>query len=120
MLEDYEIQLPIYYDWEPITEAGARTDTISSSELTACANAFCQVIEAAGYRAGVYFNLSLATRYYNLPELGEYEFWLAEYQDVPSFPFRFSMWQYSESGAVDGVDTPVDLDLCFLGSFKKS
>ena len=114
MLEGYEIQLPIYYDWEPITEDEARTDTISASELTACAKAFCQVIEAAGYRAGIYFNLNIAVDYYHILELGDYAFWLAEYQETPSFPFAFSMWQYTSQGTVAGVDTNVDLDLYFI------
>ena len=113
MLEGYDIRYPIYYDWEPITEDSARTDTISASELTACAQAFCQVIEEAGYRAGVYFNLTMAANYYHLFELGDYEFWLAEYQETPSFPFAFSMWQYTSQGAVSGIGTDVDLDLYF-------
>ena len=115
MLDGYEIQYPIYFDWEPIAEEQeARTASISATELTACAKAFCDTIEAAGYRAGIYFNLSMASHYYHIEQLGAYSFWLAEYQDVPSFPFAVELWQYSNEGQVPGIYTTVDMNLCFV------
>lgn len=114
LVEDYDLSYPIYYDWEPIDNAEARTDTVSSSEVTACANAFCQRVEQAGYEAGVYFNLSNAVHLFRLYELKEYDFWLAEYQDTPSYPFEIDMWQYTESGSVPGIDTEVDVNLRFI------
>lgn len=113
LVEGYDIDYPIYFDWEPVSDDGARTATISSSELTACARRFCQTIEEAGYRAGVYFNLSMALYHYNLYELKDYEFWLAEYQDTPSYPYEFGMWQYTNQGTVPGISTSVDLNLSF-------
>ena len=113
MVRDYDLQLPVYFDWEPIADDSARTSTISSSELTAGAKAFCQIIEQEGYEAGVYFNLSMATHYYHLNELSDYDFWLAEYQETPSYPFAIDAWQYSSEGSVPGIDTQVDMNLMF-------
>ena len=113
LIEGYEIDYPIYFDWEPVSDETARTATISATEVTACAKKFCQVIEEAGYEAGVYFNLSMANHYYHLYELMEYEFWLAEYQDTPSYPYAIDMWQYTSHGSVPGIDTRVDLNLSF-------
>ena len=112
-IKGYEIAYPIYFDWEPVEDTTARTATISSSELTACAKAFCETIESAGYTPGVYFNLSLAMDYYYLYELKDYEFWLAEYTDIPTFPWEFQTWQYSCTGTVPGIETVVDMNLCF-------
>ena len=113
LLSDYQIDYPIYYDWEPISDDSARTATISSTEITACAKSFCEVIQGAGYKAGVYFNLAMAQDYYHLIDLKDYEFWLAEYRDTPSYPYTFGMWQYTNEGTVPGVSTSVDLNLCF-------
>lgn len=113
LIEGYDIDYPIYFDWEPVSDENARTATISTSELTACAKKFCQVIEEAGYEAGVYFNLSIASHYYDLYALKDYEFWLAEYQATPSYPFEFDMWQYTADGTVPGISTNVDLNLSF-------
>lgn len=112
-LADYQIDYPIYYDWEPISDENARTATISATEITSCAQRFCQTVEAAGYRAGVYFNLAMAQNYYHLIDLEDYEFWLAEYQDVPTYPYTFGMWQYTNEGSVPGVTGNVDINLCF-------
>lgn len=113
LIEGYDIDYPVFFDWEPVNDESARTSSISATEVTACAKQFCQIIEEAGYRAGVYFNLSMAQHYYHLYELKDYVFWLAEYQDVPSYPYEFSMWQYTASGTVPGIDTEVDLNLSF-------
>lgn len=113
LIDGYDIDYPIFFDWEPVDADSARTATISASEVTACAKSFCQVIEDAGYEAGVYFNLSMASNYYHLYQLMEYEFWLAEYQPSPSFPCAFDMWQYTSDGSVPGISTNVDLNLSF-------
>lgn len=113
LIEGYDIDYPIFFDWEPVSDQDARTASISATEVTACAKRFCQIIEEAGYRAGVYFNLSMADHYYHLYELKDYEFWLAEYQEVPSYPYQFSMWQYTASGTVPGIETQVDINLSF-------
>lgn len=113
MVEGYDLAYPIYFDWETVEDSTARTNTISSSELTACALAFCRTIEEAGYQAGIYFNLSTAFQLYQLQELTDYDFWLAEYRDIPSYPFAIDMWQYTENGQVPGIYTDVDLNLSF-------
>lgn len=113
LVEGYELSYPIYFDWETVESSNARTDTISSTELTACARAFCETIEAAGYQAGIYFNLSTAFQLYHLGELLDYEFWLAEYRDTPTYPFKIHMWQYTDAGTVPGINANVDLNLSF-------
>ena len=114
LVKGYELKYPIYFDWEPVSDGDARTASISSTELTRCARAFCYTIESAGYRAGIYFNLDLASHYYHLKDLSDYSFWLAEYQDTPSFPYAFDMWQYTNQGDVPGIDTIVDMNLSFI------
>ena len=113
LVSGYNLQYPIYFDWETIDNDTARTDTISATELTACALAFCQTIESAGYQAGVYFNLSQAAHLYHLYDLRDYNLWLAEYQDTPSFPYAIDMWQYTSQGSVPGISTTVDINLSF-------
>ena len=41
------------------------------------------------------------------------DIWYCEYAEVPSFYYQFSMWQYTESGHVDGIDGNVDLNISF-------
>ena len=111
-IKDYP-SYPVIFDWEDI-EADARTDGMDSVQLTKNAIAFCDTIEQAGYRAGVYFNQRFGYEEFDLESLQDYVFWLAEYNDTPSFSFHFQIWQYCNDGRVDGIQTDVDLNLAFL------
>lgn len=111
-LEGYELRYPVYFDWEGII-AEARTDDVTGEELTAFAKAFCEKIEDAGYRAGVYFNQSYGYDRFDLIELRDYEFWLAEYADTQSFAYEVQIWQYDNKAALPGIETKVDLNLCY-------
>lgn len=113
LLKDYDLQLPVYFDWEDI-EAEARSDAMNRIGLTGCAFAFCSRIEAGGREAGIYFNQVFGYQELNLYSLQDYDFWLAEYNPTPSFQYDFTLWQYSNCGNVDGIDTDVDLNLLFV------
>lgn len=112
-LDGAKLDLPVYYDWEPV-ETEARTDDVTGEQVTKFAQAFCGAISDAGYKAGVYFNESMGYGFLNLHELSAYDFWLAQYLDVPDFYYDFAMWQYSSSGEVPGIEHPVDLNLRFI------
>lgn len=112
-IKDYPLSYPVIFDWEDI-EADARTDDMDSVQLTKNAIAFCDTIKQAGYRAGVYFNQRFGYEEFDLESLQDYVFWLAEYNDTPSFSFHFQIWQYCNDGRVDGIKTDVDLNLAFL------
>ena len=49
----------------------------------------------------------------DLRALTDYDFWLAEYNDTPSFYYDYEMWQYTAEGSVPGIAGDVDLNICF-------
>ena len=116
-LEGYPLQYPVIFDWEDI-EAEARTDGMDSIILCGCAYAFCNAIEQAGYRAGIYFNQRQGYQEFDLLKLQDYIFWLAEYNPTPTFSYDFQIWQYANDGRVDGISTDVDLNLSFYEPVK--
>ncbi len=109
--ENDTLTYPVVFDWEPIVGADARTDGLNSAVLTACARAFCEEIASAGYAPAVYFNAEIGYLGYRLDQLTDYEFWLAEYHDAPTFYYGFGLWQYASSGSVPGIEGAVDMDL---------
>ncbi len=111
LLDGASLDLPIYFDWEYI---GGRVENVYELALTDCAIAFCEEVEANGYKAGVYFNQEFGYLHFSLGRLQEYHLWLAEYGDHPEFYYHFDCLQYTASGAVDGIETEVDLDILFL------
>lgn len=112
-LGGYEITYPIIFDWEQ-GDQEERTDNVDNETLTNCAIAFCDAIETYGYRAGCYFNQSFGYDRFDLRELEDYDFWLAEYNTHQSFLYDVELWQYTNMGTVPGIDATVDLNLCFV------
>ena len=111
-LEDMELDMPLVYDWEHVASDEARTADLEDRDLlTACARSFCDVVKAAGYEPMVYFNVYQAKDLYDLTALQDYGFWLAQYLDGLDFPHAVDLWQYTESGEVDGIQGKVYLDL---------
>ncbi len=111
IVKDYKITYPIAFDWEIIGVDEARTDTVSVENLNKAAVAFCETIKAAGYTPSVYINKRMAYLKYDLELLKDYDIWLTEDGGEASFNYKYDMWQYSYTGAVDGIDGEVDLNI---------
>lgn len=112
MIEDWELDMPIVYDWE--FAGGPRTDGMETPDIIACAKAFCETIEEAGYRVMIYFNPNMTDYEHYLKELEEYGYWLAMWKEEMDFPYRVDMWQYTDQGAVPGIDGNVDMNVYFV------
>lgn len=112
LLDGTVLDYPVFFDWEDI-EPEARTDYMDSILLTACAEAFCKRIEEGGYTAGIYFNQRFGYQEFNLLQLEQYDFWLADYSIPSHFRYDYDYLQYSSTGHVYGIETNVDLNLCF-------
>ncbi|MBQ6808648.1 MAG: glycoside hydrolase family 25 protein [Firmicutes bacterium] len=113
LLDGRELAYPVVFDMEEITEDAARTDALSIKERTDITLAFCRVIEEAGYQPMVYGNIKWLAGRIDLTRLHQYPLWLAQYYERPLFPYLFHMWQYTDSGEVAGIETTVDLNICF-------
>ena len=113
LLGDETIDFPVAYDWEIIKDDDARTDSVSAAQATACAKAFCNRVKELGYTPIIYSPSKELYFKYDLTQLADFDFWYCEYANVPTFYYQFSMWQYSSSGKVDGIEGDVDMNICF-------
>lgn len=114
-VKNYPLTYPVVFDWERQNYSGSRTQTVPSvNTMCQMANAFCADITVAGYQAMVYFNPSEGYKQYDLSQLMNYPFWLAQYNSVPTFYYDFDMWQYTSSGRVSGISGNVDMNIRFF------
>lgn len=114
LIAPYEITYPVVFDWERMpNQRQARTQNVTGEELTAMAAAFCSGAQQAGYTPAVYANQDLAYLTLDLSQLKDWSFWLAQYNDIPTFYYQYDLWQYSHTGQVPGIRTNVDLNLAF-------
>lgn len=110
-LDGCELQLPVVYDPESILEDEARTDHVTGEQFTKNTLAFCERIEEAGYEAMVYSNMLWEAYKLDLKQLADYQIWYADYEELPQTPYRFTFWQYTNTGRIDGIPGEVDIDI---------
>ena len=114
MIRDYDITMPVVFDWEHVNNETARTNDMDPYVATDCAKAFLEAIEEAGYWPMMYFNTFQARKLFYLDQLMEYDFWLALYSDRMTFPYKVDMWQYTSTGTIPGIFGDVDVNVLFM------
>ena len=110
IIKDYPVSYPVAYDVESqyLLDMGR-----TRQEITDQVNAFCQVIAAAGYRPIVYGNNEWLTRNMDTARI-PYDIWYSRYEtSVNEYPNR-TLWQYTDSGLVDGIAGEVCIDIAFV------
>ena len=66
----------------------------------------------------IYANMKWLAFILEMKELVNYDKWYADYEPVPQNPYEISMWQYTETGKIAGIDGNVDLNVWFPVSEK--
>lgn len=111
IIDKYKIEYPIVFDMEEINGDTARTDKLTKEEKTDIAIAFCERVKEEKYTPMVYANIKWFAGYYDMKRLEAYDKWFAYYDDTLYFPYKIKMWQYTDSGKVDGIAGNVDLNI---------
>lgn len=119
LLEDYEIDGPVAYDWE-MHDSSYRVYGTTPEMATACAIAFCQRIEEAGYEAMIYAGQYVSYIKYDQGAIEPYLSWYPEYKSdkseklYPTFYYQVDYWQFSSNCTIDGIGGRVDANLQFI------
>lgn len=108
-----ELDYPVVYDWEPVSNKNARTNGLGAEVLTDCAIAFCDAVSYAGYTPMIYYNLPVGYTRYDLSRLTAYEVWFAQYAEWPTMYYDYRIWQYTDSGTIPGIKGKVDMNIAF-------
>lgn len=118
LLQGYQITGPVAFDWE--RNSRYRNYNVSKATATACAQAFCQVIQDAGYKPMIYAGKDVGYLKFDLSALKQYPLWYPEYPSStsaaprPTFYYQMDYWQYSSTARVSGIGGNVDVSLQFL------
>lgn len=101
------ITLPVFFDqeYEPaILSAG-------NSIRTQCCVAFIEAIEAAGYKAGLYGSQDWLDNKIDDSQIpATATVWVAQYGSKCTYKGRYTIWQYTSTGKVEGVSGRVDVN----------
>lgn len=96
-IKGYKLSYPVYYDVEE-----DRLATISKRHC----EIFCDIVEKAGYWAGVYANEYWWNNY--LKGLDRWTKWVAKWSSKQPIISGMGLWQYTDAGGVAGVKGKVD------------
>ncbi len=110
-LDGRTLACPVAFDWEPVADGPARTDGLDGDTLTDCADAFLRTIRDGGFTACLYTNRDHSYTRYDLSRLKDWPVWLADYRNRTDYVYDFSLWQYTHTAEVAGIEGPVDLNL---------
>lgn len=110
----YNIECPVVYDVEKVSEDDGRMNYLSTEERTRMTLLFCQAIENAGYKPMIYHNTEMGALMLDLVPLEGYDKWFAAYTDTLYYPYEYKVWQYSATGRVQGINKDVDLNISLV------
>ena len=118
-LQGFTIVYPVAFDMEYVKNDTARVQGLSKDEKTEIARTFMDAIEQAGYKAILYGNKEWLLRRVDLSKLISYDIWFTQEQDTPDYPYRYTMWEYTKSAKLDGLEEPGKLSICFIDYASK-
>lgn len=112
-LKGKQFEMPIYYDLEDDPNSKSyplKTGIKNCSEMV---KAFCNELEDKNYWAGFYASRSVIQTHITPEVAKRYAVWVAEWGTKCKYTGNYGMWQYSETGRIDGISGNVDLDFCY-------
>lgn len=108
------IKYPIVIDIEDFE--GTRNYHLTADQRANNVKAFCEVIKNAGYTPMVYSYTYFLSSRINMNKLTEYDVWVADYSNKVNFyTGKYTMWQYTDKGNIDGITGNVDLNYGYKG-----
>ena len=118
-IRDYSITYPVAFRMESVENDASRIDSLSKSEKTEIARAFLDAVQNAGYKPMLYGNKEWLLKQIDLSKLTSYDIWLSQEEDIPDYPYRFTMWQYTKKASIDGIAGNASLNISFIDYSEK-
>lgn len=105
-IKPYKVELPIVFDWEEWGDFNSYN--LSFYDLNEIAKAYLDVVKSHGYKGMLYSSKNyLESIWY------KYDTWLAHYTDKTDYKGEYKYWQVSNTGKVDGINAPVDVNIYY-------
>ena len=106
VLNGRPLDWPVWFDQE--YEPGILA--LTKAKRTALVRAFCDAVEAGGYRCGLYASADWLENKLNRENLRGLEIWCAQYGPRCTCTLDWGIWQYTSRGRVAGIRGNVDLN----------
>lgn len=108
-LEGKTFEYPVFVD----VEDKLLYQNCSADQITATVKHLCQKIAEKGYYPAIYTYTYFAKTYINMAELSEYDVWIADYTGSVGYTGDYTIWQYTSTGLVAGIEGNVDMNISY-------
>ncbi|MBQ5333372.1 MAG: hypothetical protein J6K92_08960, partial [Oscillospiraceae bacterium] len=112
VISRYSPEYPVVLDIEE-----SFYDNMSKEQVTDIVTAFMEDLENAGYYAMIYSYAKFFDDNLIYERIKDYDIWVACWGDedklFENYSYHYGMWQYSETGTLDGIEEYVDLNYCY-------
>lgn len=109
-IKNYDIELPVVYDWE--NWSFYNEFHLSFSNLTKNAEAFLDTLKRKGYEGMLYSSKNYLEQIWLKTD---YPIWIAHYTKDPNISYeQYHYWQLCDNGLVDGITGNVDIDIMYV------
>ncbi len=106
-------EYPVFFDMEDADGYKAKHGMPSNQGLVDICKTFLLGIEDAGYYASLYASLSWLNNQLNSHELDRFDKWVAQWNTSCAYKKPYGIWQYTDSGKVDGISGNVDMNIAY-------
>ena len=126
-IKHYSVSLPVVYDCEGFHNSSSRMYNLSNKQITDNALSFINKIKSLGYDAMFYASKNdLETAFETNRIEAKSKIWIAHFDGKiypeaknPQYSGKYSMWQYTNKGIVNGVSGDVDLVVSYEAFTEK-
>jgi GH25 family lysozyme M1 (1,4-beta-N-acetylmuramidase) len=102
---------PEYGIWLDLEDESVK---VTNTELANIAEKFLEKLKTNGYKnVGVYANLTWWQLKLTDARFDKYNKWVAQWGSGCTYDKKYIMWQYTNSGSVDGISGNVDMDIFY-------
>lgn len=109
LIKGYKLSYPVYLDLED-----RKTMTCSKKMIGDMAEVFCKKIKETGYYPAIYANKYWFESILTDSRFNNWDRWVAQYSSKCTYKGKYSMWQYSSKGIVNGISGNVDMNYCYV------
>lgn len=108
-----QFEYPVYLDMEETSQ-----QRLGKAKCSEMAKTFLDILEKAGYYAGLYSSKSMLENCFTESVLNRYTVWVANIGvSKTTYKYTYAVWQYTWKGRVDGVtgnNNDVDCNYCYV------
>lgn len=102
LINGHTLSYPVFYDLED--------SSAMECDLAAIATVFCEQIQAAGYKVGVYSSKNWWENYLTDLCFDQWYRWVAHYNPTCGYTGDYQLWQFTSTGSVEGISGNVDMN----------